>query len=140
MDIEINRNRPADGSLRWTAWVAIETASFGAEVIHSISGKNMTDETLNETARQECQICGGKLIPYLYGFISAGSANNSPLKDLEYAVGGCDIYPDHPDTSAPSAVRLPAREVRLYSTSDWQRKSRSKTFMNPGIRKTKNKG
>jgi len=30
MDID----RPADGSLRWTAWVAIETVSLDAEVIH----------------------------------------------------------------------------------------------------------
>ena len=57
----------------------------------------MTDETLNETARQNCQICGGKLIPHLYGFISASSATSSPLKDLEYAVGGCNIYPDSPE-------------------------------------------
>ncbi len=34
MDIESNRNRPADGSLGWTAWVVIETASLDAEVIH----------------------------------------------------------------------------------------------------------
>ena len=56
----------------------------------------MTDETLNETAAQNCLICGGKLIPYLYGFISASSATSSPLKDLEYAVGGCVIYPNSP--------------------------------------------
>ena len=56
----------------------------------------MTDETLNETAAQNCLICGGKLFPYLYGFISASSATSSPLKDLEYAVGGCNIYPASP--------------------------------------------
>ena len=56
----------------------------------------MTDETLNETTRQNCQVCGGKLIPYLYGFISGTSATSSPLKDIEYAVGGCNIYPDSP--------------------------------------------
>jgi hypothetical protein len=56
----------------------------------------MTDETLNETARPNCQICGGRLIPYLYGFISSSSATSPPLKDLEYAVGGCNIYPDSP--------------------------------------------
>lgn len=54
----------------------------------------MPHETQDETARQICQICGGKLIPYLYGFISASAATSSPLKDLEYAVGGCNIYPD----------------------------------------------
>jgi DNA-directed RNA polymerase subunit RPC12/RpoP len=56
----------------------------------------MTNETPNETTRQNCQICGGKLIPYVYGFISGSAATSSPLKDLEYAVGGCNIYPDSP--------------------------------------------
>jgi len=56
----------------------------------------MTDDTPNVTSKQNCQICGGKLIPYLYGFISASSAISPPLKDLEYAVGGCNIYPDSP--------------------------------------------
>ena len=56
----------------------------------------MTNESANENTRPDCQICGGKLIPYLYGFISSTSATSSPLKDLEYAVGGCVIYPDSP--------------------------------------------
>ena len=56
----------------------------------------MTDDNQDLTARQTCQICGGKLIPYLYGFISSSSATSPPLKDLEYAVGGCNIYPDSP--------------------------------------------
>jgi len=56
----------------------------------------MTDDNQDATARQTCQICEGKLIPYLYGFISASAATSSPLKDLEYAVGGCNIYPDSP--------------------------------------------
>ena len=56
----------------------------------------MTNRSANENTRPDCQICGGKLIPYLYGFISSTSATSSPLKDLEYAVGGCVIYPDSP--------------------------------------------
>ena len=56
----------------------------------------MTSELENETSRPNCGICGGKLIPYVYGLISASSATSSPLKDLEYAVGGCVIYPDSP--------------------------------------------
>jgi len=56
----------------------------------------MPDETPNVTSKQNCQICGGKLIPYLYGFISASSVISSALKGLEYAVGGCNIYPDSP--------------------------------------------
>ena len=56
----------------------------------------MTSELENETNRPNCGICGGKLIPYVYGLISASSATSSPLKDLEYAVGGCVIYPDSP--------------------------------------------
>ena len=56
----------------------------------------MTNEPANENTRPDCQICGGKLIPYLYGLISGTSATSSPLKDLEYAVGGCVIYPDSP--------------------------------------------
>jgi hypothetical protein len=56
----------------------------------------MTNEPANENTRPDCQVCGGKLIPYVYGFISASSATSSPLKDIEYAVGGCNIYPDSP--------------------------------------------
>ena len=56
----------------------------------------MTNESANENTRPDCQVCGGKLIPYLYGLISSTSATSSPLKDLEYAVGGCVIYPDSP--------------------------------------------
>ena len=56
----------------------------------------MTTDPVNEATRHNCQVCGGKLIPYLYGLISGTSATSSPLKDLEYAVGGCIIYPDSP--------------------------------------------
>jgi len=56
----------------------------------------MTSELENETNRPNCSICGGKLIPYVYGFISGSAATSSPLKDLEYAVGGCNIYSDSP--------------------------------------------
>ena len=56
----------------------------------------MTNEPANENTQPDCQICGGKLIQYVYGFISASSATSSPLKELEYAVGGCVIYPDSP--------------------------------------------
>jgi hypothetical protein len=56
----------------------------------------MTNESMNEQARPDCQVCGGKLIPYIYGFISGSAATSSPLKDLEYAVGGCNIYSDSP--------------------------------------------
>ena len=56
----------------------------------------MTNESANENTRPDCQICGGKLIPYLYGLVSDTSSTSSPLKDLEYAVGGCVIYPDSP--------------------------------------------
>ena len=56
----------------------------------------MTNEPANENTRPDCQVCGGKLIPYLYGLISSNSATSSPLKDIEYAVGGCVIYPDSP--------------------------------------------
>ena len=56
----------------------------------------MTNEPVNESNRPNCQVCGGNLIPYVYGFISGTSATSSPLKDIEYAVGGCEIYPDSP--------------------------------------------
>ena len=56
----------------------------------------MTNEPVNANTRPDCQVCGGKLIPYVYGFISGSAATSSPLKDLEYAVGGCVIYPDSP--------------------------------------------
>jgi hypothetical protein len=56
----------------------------------------MTNEPANANTRPVCQVCGGKLIPYVYGFISGSSATSTPLKDLEYAVGGCNIYPDSP--------------------------------------------
>ena len=56
----------------------------------------MTNESMNTQAHPDCRVCGGKLIPYVYGFISSGAATSSPLKDLDYAVGGCVIYPDSP--------------------------------------------
>ena len=56
----------------------------------------MTAEPVNEPTRPNCQVCGGKLIPYIYGLISDSAATSSPLKDLEYAVGGCVIYSDSP--------------------------------------------
>jgi hypothetical protein len=56
----------------------------------------MTNEPVNANTRPDCQVCGGKLIPYVYGFISGSAATSSPLKDLEYAVGGCNIYADSP--------------------------------------------
>jgi hypothetical protein len=70
----------------------------------------MTSELENETNRPNCSICGEKLIPYVYGFISGSAATSSPLKDLEYAVGGCNIYPNSPgykctECGAPSGSR-----------------------------------
>jgi DNA-directed RNA polymerase subunit RPC12/RpoP len=56
----------------------------------------MTNESVSETTRPDCQLCGGKLIPYMYGFITETAATSSPLKDIEYAVGGCIVYPDSP--------------------------------------------
>ncbi len=54
----------------------------------------MTNEPVNANTRPDCQVCGGRLIPYVYGFISGSAATSSTLKDLEYAVGGCNIYSD----------------------------------------------
>ena len=56
----------------------------------------MAADPVNESTTPICQDCGGKLIPYVYGFISGTSAMSSPLKDIEYVVGGCNIYPDSP--------------------------------------------
>jgi hypothetical protein len=56
----------------------------------------MTNESVNETTQPSYQNCGGKLVPYIYGLISVSAATSSPLKDIEYVVGGCIIYADSP--------------------------------------------